>query len=158
MQGSKYSAKTKAEALAVVDSCDGNVSEAARETSLPVMTLHDWKNGKGIDEEVRKLRKQKKEDLADIYEVMIRKGQELLYESMGGAKFGELSLAICQWNDKMNNARGKPDRIIENRTNSMQRDRILQAAADLAQKQGISETEALNAMLEQEPELSKYIQ
>ena len=68
-RGSKYPPERKAEALALLDSCGGNMSQAARLFGVPRTTLHDWQSeAHGINDDVRHLRQEKRGVLADAFE------------------------------------------------------------------------------------------
>lgn len=109
-----YSDKEKGEALAVLDANGGNVSLTAKQTKVPRATLQEWVAGR-VSAEVPDIRQEKKEELRDIFERLTRKGLAHLESNIASGKFGEVSLAVCQWVDKMQLLGGKPTAITENR-------------------------------------------
>jgi hypothetical protein len=111
-----YSDKEKGEALAALDSNANNLKKTAREIGIPLSTLEGWaKNRCGVSDDVPNIRNEKKGELSKIFESLTRQGALLLEETMSTAKFGELSLSVCQWTDKMQLLSGKPTAINENR-------------------------------------------
>lgn len=68
----RYSDSQKAQALAFLKANGGNLARAARDAGVPVRTLRDWRDGKGVSLDAD-LPLQKEEDLANLLERVARK-------------------------------------------------------------------------------------
>src|SRR5438552_2907279 len=64
----RYSDVEKAGALLVLEACEGNYSEAAMQTGIPIMSLHDWSMGKGVCPALTEIRNAQRPALADMFE------------------------------------------------------------------------------------------
>lgn len=112
-----HSDRQKAEALAVLDACGGNVSEASRQTGLPRATITDWAAGRKINDDVTETRHEIRQDLSVRLEeiahgfidrlVQITPTAENIQPLMTG-----LGIAI----DKMQLLKGEPTGINESRS------------------------------------------
>jgi transposase-like protein len=63
-----HSDKTKAEVLALLDANGGNLSQTARDAGLPISTVQSWRDGRFVTQEVTENSKEKKVELADMFE------------------------------------------------------------------------------------------
>jgi len=110
----KYSDREKAEALAVYDTCRGNLTEAARITGIPDSTLSCWVNGtNGMNDDIPNLRDFKKLDLADKLDTIAHQCAGLLPERLPDANVREIVGAMGQSIEKSQLLRGKPTEITE---------------------------------------------
>lgn len=77
----KYSDRQKAEALALLDAANGNVTETSRQTGIPDSTIAQWRDGRGINEDVvPDLREFKKKQLSAKFASIAHKFLDLAYE------------------------------------------------------------------------------
>jgi truncated hemoglobin YjbI len=158
MSKRSYSDKEKASALAALDANGGNVNRTARQIGIGESTLRQWAKNQHVAADVADIREQKKEELGDIFERLTRKGLAYLEDNMSSGRYGEISIGVCQWTDKMQLLRGEATTISETRSDSAQRDRLLAEAANLAEKHGVTPDEAMDALLKANPELEKWAQ
>lgn len=110
-----YSDKERANALAVLDSCGGNISEASRTTGVPRMTLQDW-SGSAVHEDVTELRQEKKRDLGEAIEAEVYAILGILPEKRSEASFKDLSTAAGIFFDKLQLLKGEPTVINQEQT------------------------------------------
>lgn len=77
----KYSDREKAEALALLEAANGNVTETSRQTGIPDSTIAQWRDGRGINEDVvPDLKEFKKKQLSDKFAAIAHKFLDLAYE------------------------------------------------------------------------------
>ena len=146
MRGSQYSAQFKAKALTVIAACDGNLTEASRMTGVPCTTLSDWVHERrGIDDEVRRMRDEKKRDLADMSEELARTvwGDLMEAAKRGKASYGHLNAAFGTAIDKAQLLRGKATVIVDNL--AAKRGLAL-SILNAKLERGVAESEALEQM------------
>lgn len=118
-----YSDSEKAQALVVLDFCNGNESEAARRLGIPRQTLQEWNAGR-VSEEVPEIRQDKKADLAQALEDL---AFTLVDKMSTSEKSSGVDLGIVV--DKMLLLRGEPNSISKDVTHAapeQRRARILQ--------------------------------
>lgn len=112
----EYSDIFKAKALAALDSNGGNVSRTARELKIPRVTLIEWRNSNGINEDVTKLRQEEKETLAELLEEAARETIKSITQDIKDGK-GELqqkSITAAILLDKHQLLTGRPTARNEN--------------------------------------------
>jgi len=67
----KYSDQEKAAALAYLDFCKGNLTEACAKLGIPYKTLSCWRDERGIVPAVAELHEEKKADIAELLEKVV---------------------------------------------------------------------------------------
>lgn len=102
-----YSEREKGEALAILDACGRNFSQAARESGVPRATLQLWSQGKHTPGDVPEIRQEKKNDLYDLWKTLVDKALALAPEKIHEAGFDSLIRAAGIGTDKMNNLRDR---------------------------------------------------
>ena len=115
----RYSEDDKATTLAVLQSCNGNVTRTARETGIPAATISKWRDGKHINESVTEMCDIKKEELSDVFEHVARLyiNRALSDEVIGETKGKDAIIGAATAVDKMLLLRGAPTAI--NQTTQM---------------------------------------
>lgn len=112
----QYSDIDKAEALVILETCRGNLSEAARITGIPHQTIADWRDGRhGITNDIPRLREFSQRDLAGKMEALAHKSVGLAYKKAGRATYRDLITGIDKSATVMQLLRGQPTSIIEER-------------------------------------------
>ena len=96
-----YPDAIKAGALAVLESNDGNVYRTAKDLGLPNTTVESWSNGQFVNNEVSEIGKQKKEDLADIFERIARASLERAAGQIDEASYAQTVTGAAIAVDKM---------------------------------------------------------
>lgn len=112
-----YTEEEKAAALTIFDACGGALREAARKANVPIKTLHDWTQERGINEFVRFLRTQQKTTLLDIAEKAAYGLAEVIFARTQNPspfdKTSELSVSFGIIVDKILLLKGEPTSITE---------------------------------------------
>lgn len=72
----QYSEADKAAALAALDLNEGNVYKTAQQLDMPRKTLEMWAKGRGINDDVADIRQGKKNELASLFEQIVRRYAE----------------------------------------------------------------------------------
>lgn len=72
MRARIYTDKERAHALAVLDVCEGDASEASRKLKIPRRTLAEWQSGRIARVQTASVRQEEKENLADAFERVAR--------------------------------------------------------------------------------------
>jgi transposase-like protein len=110
-----YSAEDKANALAVLASCNGNVKKASAQVGIPYMTLKHWgENDRGVSEEVTNRVTEKKRDLADLWEEHARKALGISHDKLntpGEVSYQDTVRGAAIAIDKMRLLREQPTEI-----------------------------------------------
>ncbi len=119
-----YSDKEKAEALAVLDSCDGDTvslrcKKAVELTGIPFSSLYRWANSKNINSDVSELKDIKKLELSDKFEQIANKAAGLIFEKLSTESLKKFSIphlsnAAGVSTEKMLLLRGQPTLITKN--------------------------------------------
>jgi transposase-like protein len=150
-----YSDNEKASILAALDANAGNVKRTAREFGIAHTTLADWAKNRHVTEDVTEIRTEKKRELADWFEDLTRKGLENLELNIASAKFSEVSLAVCQWTDKMRLLRNESTSITE--TKSTDREWAEKQLVELMTDCKMNREQALQVMTENAPTVAKWL-
>lgn len=110
----RYSDNDRATALAALDACAGNASEAARVTGVPRKTLEEWDAGRVADG-VAELRQEKKAELSELFEDIARDILQAAPKKIDDASLKDAMVAAGVAVDKMQLLKGKPTEITESR-------------------------------------------
>jgi hypothetical protein len=110
-----YTDEEKAQALATLDANNGRLLMTAEELGIPLTTLYCWDIGRGVSPDVVKLRKVKKEELAEDYDHIAKLGAKLGLERIEEAKFRDLMVGNGIAVDIAARLRGEPTQVIEHR-------------------------------------------
>ena len=121
-----YSEDVKAAALMTLDENGGNLLKTAKETGVPYATLHDWKEGRGINSAVSEVRYRKRGSLVERYEELLYKLLDKAEQDYKGASFRDIMGAIHIIHDKIETLKGRPTQI-QGHTLSKQDYAILEA-------------------------------
>lgn len=105
----QYSDNDKATALSIVDLCGGNEQEASRRLGIPPNTIREWLAGR-VSDEVRRIRSEKKEALADRLETLAHAYVDSLLKSADDVKPRD-AVALGIVVDKLLLLRGQPNSI-----------------------------------------------
>ena len=146
----KYSDKFKAQALAVLQSCKGNFSHAARELRIPRITLKNWAAGQMSDDSKADIPAQRR-DMAAALEDIAWKLISAMPEKIPAAPLTQVATALGISLDKMRLLRGEATSISDNRS---QLDRLV---AELAAKYSKSVEEIRADLVKIRPETSLYL-
>lgn len=109
----KYTEEDKAVALANLVVNNGNVQKTAKFMGIPETTLRKWKGGAGVNEDVAKKCDEKKEDLADLFEQVVRDALGQLPFTLESASYAQLITGAGIATDKMQLLRNKPTVITD---------------------------------------------
>jgi transposase-like protein len=114
----RYSDDERATALAALESNGGNVEKTHRDTGIPAQTIRQWagKNGRGVHSDVTRLSSEKKLELSDLFENVVRSVIPGLSEAATEATFKDRTIGIGVLVDKMQLLRGAPTVIQRNQT------------------------------------------
>lgn len=88
------------ETLSILDANAGQLSQTSRETSIPITTLHGWREIYKNDPEVESYRKLKNEELADRFRVVAAKAIERLNAEIGKVSIDKLATVAAISTDK----------------------------------------------------------
>ncbi len=125
----RYSEDDKATTLAVLQSCNGNVTRTARETGIPAATISKWRDGKHINESVTEMCDIKKGELKDRFEVIAHSLVDAIPGAIAGANLQQITTSLAIAIDKMLLLKGQPTDIshvtnTSNLTNEQRAERI----------------------------------
>jgi len=133
MSKRQYSDNDKAIALATLDANEGDLKKSARNLQIPLSTLTDWANDRGVNKDVTDIRALKKRELADKLEevahaltdnILIRAQSD--FSVLIPLKDFAVTLGIAI--DKMQVLKGEPTSIskdVTSHSNEERADRIL---------------------------------
>ncbi len=118
-----YTNDSRAETLAILTDCEGNIAECSRRTGVPEQTIRAWRDARFICTPTPESVETKRRALADLYEDMAYKcleaaGAEGKAED---ASILQLMTASGIATDKMRLLRGEPTGINETRTSEEQK-------------------------------------
>jgi len=108
----QYSDSEKAEALALLDANERNISKTSRQCGIPAKTLENWAKGRGAHPEVAKMGEVKKRELADKLEELAHQIIDAAPDKIEKAGLKDAMIAAGTAIDKMQLLRGKPTAII----------------------------------------------
>ncbi len=108
----RYSDNDRAAALAVLDSCNGNLSEASRKTGFPLKTIADWRDGAACAE-VAEIRKEKKIELSEMFEDIARQIVQAAPSKISYATLKDSMVAAGVAVDKAQLLKGQPTAITQ---------------------------------------------
>ncbi len=123
----RYSEDDKATTLAVLQSCNGNVTRTARETGIPAATISKWRDGKHINESVTEMCDIKKGELKDRFEVIAHSLVDAIPGAIAGANLQQITTSLAIAIDKMLLLKGQPT-AITNTSNLTDQQRAERAA------------------------------
>lgn len=106
----QYTDEEKGEALAVLQSCNGNASEAADLLGIPRQTLQHWAKGE-TNSAVPIIGQEKKESLADKLEGIAYKLADAMPDKIEEATLQQIATSIGITIDKMRLLREEPTNI-----------------------------------------------
>ena len=107
----QHSDKTKATALALLDANGGQLHKTARMLEIPLTTLYQWANGRGINSEVTLMRTNKKEELASKLDYVAHLAADLAPEKLETASYKDTMIGAGIAIDKAALLRGEPKQI-----------------------------------------------
>lgn len=117
MSKRSYSDKDKATALAALDANGGNLLRTSKALSIPLQTLANWAGGKGLSADVPDIKNEKKEELADAFDRLVRacigRAAEML-ENRDAVEFKDLGMVAAIATDKMQLLKGQATAIQHN--------------------------------------------
>lgn len=135
-----YTEAEKAAALAFLDSNGGNVSRTSRETGIPRKTLTEWRDGRGVNEDVATSRQENARTLEALFEEVTRAYLEhaLGPDAVAITTSKDAVTAAAIAFDKLQLIRGKPTGIERHEHDHRQTpERALEAAADELRRRGL---------------------
>jgi len=109
----RYSDQEKAAALAFLDYCKGNLTEAAEGLKIPIKTLQEWRDGR-VSDDVANIRREKGDSIAALLEDIVILG--LKYKLERPQLLSPVDLAIFA--DKLLIFSGRANQITENRNDT----------------------------------------
>ena len=92
--GKFYTDDERAQALAFLDACRGNVLEASRRSGVPEKTLAYWRDGGATNRQTAKLRGIKKDDMAALLEQFVKAALPVAIEKVDEAPAGQLLMSV----------------------------------------------------------------
>lgn len=111
----RYSDDEKAAALAILDACNGELREAARQAGVPKSSLDEWQKGR-VSEACPGLRTEKKACLADRFEALAENLVSAAFDKIEGATLPGVMTGAGIAVDKMRLLREQPTGIHANVT------------------------------------------
>lgn len=154
----KYSDKGKAKALALLEAnsdLDAPLTATANQLQIPDSTLLDWKNGRGVSENVRQLAEKEKRDLAILFKRAAEKGLADILDSGDRADW-KAATGIATFADKFLLLSNEPTQITENRSDAKLREDALTTLAEVTAVLG-DEAKAREWMAAETPTLSRWV-
>lgn len=111
----QYSEADKATALALLQANGGNLSRTASELKMPLATLQQWRDGKGIHPDVLEKREEKKELLDGLFEQVARTylGRALSDDAVTASSGKDAIITAATAVDKMRLLREQPTQITD---------------------------------------------
>jgi hypothetical protein len=155
----RYSDKGKAKALALLDAnseLDAPLTATANQLQIPDSTLLDWKNGRGVSENVRQLAEKEKRDLAVLFKRAAEKGLGDILESKDAADW-KAATGIATFADKFLLLSNEPTQITESRDSAALREEALRLLEQYKVALGGDEKAAREMLATDAPTLSKWV-
>lgn len=139
----RYTPEDIATALALLEANDGNVFKTAKELGMPMSTLRLWREGKGVTPKILADTEDKKVDLADLFERVVRINLEHAIKTttvrdMSGR---DAVMAAAIATDKMRLLRNQPTNINRNERTVEDSRKRLQELIEEARKRSTPITE-----------------
>lgn len=152
----KYSEEGKAKALALLEAnsdLEAPLTATANQLQIPDSTLLDWKNGRGVSENVRQLAEKEKRDLAILFRRATEKGLTDILDSGDRADW-KAATGIATFADKFLLLSNEPTQITENRR-TLSREEAEATLAEYERRFGADH--ALPLFREDDPELASTL-
>lgn len=121
----RYSDEEKAQALAILDACGGDVSKAARQAGVPRKTLGEWANGRAVVSVVAEIRQEKKAELSERLAEVAHKLVDAIPGKVSDATLQQVATSLGITIDKMQLLKGEPTAINANLTDVERTDRVV---------------------------------
>ena|ERR1700690_1021491 len=122
----QYSDEQKAAALIQLDANKGDLTKTSKQINIPIVTLHDWRNGRGTPDAVSEIRTGLKKPIADRIEEIVHGILDFAPNKMPSASFSQLMMGVGIGVDKMLVLRGEANSITQ--TNMSEDERNLRIA------------------------------
>ena len=109
----QYTEDDKATTLAMLSANGGNVKRTSRDTGIPITTIRQWRDGKGVSSAVADKSTQKKEQLDSLFERVANAYLQhaLSKEVIADTSARDAIIAAATATDKMQLLQGKPTNI-----------------------------------------------
>lgn len=150
-----YSDREKAETLAILDTNAGNLSLTSEHTGVPIKTLSDWRDNRGVNGDVADFRNEKREELSVRFEQLAHDILNILPSKLRDAKVSELATAAAIAVDKAQLLKGKPTTITE--TIEQKRRVAEDLIKRFVERDGLTRDVAVAAIIKAKPEAKDWI-
>ena len=129
--------REKAQALVVLDLCNGDVTDAANKLGIARQSLEQWRDNKGVNSDVQELRRIGKTYLADMWEAIAEKALGKIPEKLEHSSAAQLATIAAIAVDKMLLLRGQATEITEHRMPQEEALNRLSALVEQARNAGL---------------------
>jgi hypothetical protein len=157
-----HSDRQKAGVLLTLKTNRGSVKKTSRQTGIAERTIADWRDGYGINDDVRQMVKEKSLILADELEAIAFMCVGVIPQKLETADLRDVVGAMSQSIDKSLLLRGQPTEIIRNTTDEELRIKYNEVVDRLfgnAQKRGekITREEIVERVVREKPQTAPYL-